>query len=270
MHVTALAIAPVKGMRLIPVPELTIGAVGPVGDRAFLVVDEAGQLLVTGRTPELVQVVPSWDPGADALGLRFPDGTQVQAVVERGDAATTEMYDGRPVTGRLVGGVLADALSDHLGRRVRLLARDATQVGGDDAPVTLMSEASAAALAPAPGGTVPDPRRLRITITVAGVAAWEEEEWIGGTVALGDAVLRVTAPVPRCVVITRDPEDGHRDVPALKTLAALRGKDRVDLGVWCQVAAPGRIAVGDALTVRANEARDAGGRDRPAEAGSLS
>jgi uncharacterized protein YcbX len=253
MHVTALAIAPVKGMRLVPVPAVDITPTGPVGDRAFLVVDEAGGLLLTGRTPQLVGVVPTWDPAADVLGLRFPDGTHVEAPVERGAAAGTGMYDDRPVTGRLVDGVLAEALSDHLGRRVRLLALDETQVGGDDAPVTLMSEASAAALAPETGGVVPDPRRHRITITVDGVGPWEEEDWIGGTLALGSTVLRPTAPVPRCVVITRDPDDGHRDVPALKALATLRGKDRVNLGVWCEVVAPGRIAVGDALTVGAGE-----------------
>jgi uncharacterized protein YcbX len=95
---------------------------------------------------------------------------------------------------------------------------------------------------------VPDPRRFRMTITIDGVDAWEEHGWGGRELAVGDAVLRVTAPVPRCVVTTRDPEDGRRDLPTLKALAQLRGKDDVTFGVWCEVVAPGRVRRGDAVT----------------------
>jgi uncharacterized protein YcbX len=130
---------------------------------------------------------------------------------------------------------------------VRLLARDAAATGADDFPVTLMSRASLEALAPALDGSVPDPRRFRMTITVDGVDAWEEHGWGGRELAAGDAVLRVADPVPRCVVTTRDPDRGRRDVPTLKALAALRGKDDVTFGVWCTVLAPGTVRVGDAV-----------------------
>ena len=166
---------------------------------------------------------------------------------EPGAAATTANYEGRPIAGRLVEGTLAEALSDHLGRPVRLLARDATERGADDAPVTLMSEASLHALAPALDGAVPDPRRFRMTITVDGVDAWEEHGWGGRELTIGSAVLRVTEPVPRCAVTTRDPDSGRRDVPTLKALAQLRGKRDVTFGVWCEVIAPGRVRVGDVV-----------------------
>ena len=107
--------------------------------------------------------------------------------------------------GRLVHGPLADALSEHLGRRVALLARDAEEMGADDSPVTLMSLASVRALAPALDGAVPDPRRFRMTITIEGVDAWAERGWSGGMLDVGAARLRVEGPVPRCVVTTRDP-----------------------------------------------------------------
>jgi hypothetical protein len=243
--VTDLAIAPVKGLRVTAADELDIGPAGPVGDRAFLVVDADNGLLLTTRTPTLLQVAARLEGGE--LTLTFPDGRAVAAVPEPGAPAETANYEGRRIAGRLVEGELAEALSEHLQRPVRLLARDATDRGADDAPVTLMSQASLAALAPALDGAVPDPRRFRMTITIDGVDAWEEHGWSGRELAAGTAVLRVSEPVPRCVVTTRDPERGSRDVPTLKALATLRGKDDVTFGVWCEVVAPGRVRVGDAV-----------------------
>jgi uncharacterized protein YcbX len=241
--VTQLAIAPVKGLRVSAVDELDIGPTGAVGDRAFLVVDSENALLLTTRTPALLQVAVRRE--GDALALAFPDGRAVVAVPEPGARAETANYEGRRIGGRLVEGELAEALSEHLQRPVRLLARDTAARGADDAPVTLMSQASLTALAPALDGVVPDPRRFRMTITIDGVDAWEEHGWGGRELAAGTAVLRVSEPVPRCVVTTRDPESGWRDAPTLKALAELRGKNDVTFGVWCEVVAPGRVRVGD-------------------------
>jgi uncharacterized protein YcbX len=88
-----------------------------------------------------------------------------------------------------------------------------------------------------------------MTITIDGVGAWDEHGWAGRDVAVGDAVLRVAEPTPRCVVTTRDPDSGRTDAPVLKTLAGLRGKDDVTFGVWCDVVAPGRVSVGDATVL---------------------
>ncbi len=235
--VTALAFAPVKGMRLATADRLELGTAGVKGDRAFLVVDEDDGLLLTTRTPALLQVRPNWD--GERLALSFPDGREVSAVPEPGRPAATANYEGRPIAGRLVEGELAAALSEHLKRPVRLLAKDSSERGADDAPVTLMSEASLEAL------KIPDPRRFRMTITIDGVEAWEEHGWGGRQLSAGEAVLRVIQPVPRCAVTTRDPDSGRRDAPTLKALADLRGKRDVTFGVWCDVIRPGQIRVGD-------------------------
>jgi uncharacterized protein len=245
LTVTALAVAPVKGMRLTLVDEIEIEPAGVAGDRAFLVVDHDDTLLLSTRTPRLLEVAPRWRDGV--LALTFPDGREVAEELEPGPRATTANYEGRRIGGRLVEGELAAALSEHLDRPVRLLAREPADRGADDAPVTLMSEASLAALAPPLDGATPDPRRFRMSITIGGADAWEEHGWAGRELAVGEAVLRVTAPVPRCVVTTRDPDSGRRDVPTLKALAQLRGKDDVTFGVWCDVVAPGRVRVGDVL-----------------------
>jgi uncharacterized protein YcbX len=246
--VTQLSIAPVKGMRLAPADELRLGPSGAHGDRAFCVVDPETRLLLTTRTPGLLQLAPRWD--GSVLALRFPDGSEVAEEPAFGARATTANYEGRPIHGRLVGGALAEAVSAHLGRDVRLLARDDRERLADDAPVTLMSGASLAALAPALDGAVPDARRFRMTIAIDGVEAWEEHGWASREIEAGEAVLRGIDPVPRCVVTTRDPDDGRTDLPVLAALARLRGKRDVTFGLWCEVVLPGRVRLGDAVALR--------------------
>jgi uncharacterized protein YcbX len=241
--VTQLSIAPVKGMRLVAAEALELGPTGARGDRSFCVVDPESRLLLTTRTPGLLQILPHWDGGV--LTLRFPDGSEVAAAPALGERASTANYGGREIHGRLVGGAHAAAVSAHLGRTVQLLARDEGERLADDAPVTLMSGASLAALAPALDGSVPDARRFRMTIAIDGVGAWEEHGWAGREIAVGEAVLRGIDPVPRCVVTTRDPDDGSTDQPVLAALAALRGKGDVTFGIWCEVLRPGTVRVGD-------------------------
>ena len=247
--VAALHVAPVKGMRLVEVDAVDLGAAGPAGDRAFHVRGADGKIALTTRHPKLVQIVPAWDRRSGLLELRFPDGTVVAAPVEHGAAVTTAFYDGRPVPGHVVEGPFAAAISEHIVRRVDLVARDRDEVGADDFPVTLMSRASLGALGVALGDDAVDGRRFRMTIVVDGVDAWEEHGWNGREVRVGDAVLRVAEPTPRCVVTTRDPDTGRRDAPVLKALAGLRGKDDVTFGVWCDVVAPGRVRVGNPTVV---------------------
>src|SRR3954451_10592722 len=233
---------------MVPVDAVEVRASGPAGDRAFVLREPDGRIAPTVRNPRLVQVVPAWDPEGGELALTFPDGARVAGPVHRGAPVATAFYDGRPVAGHLVEGPFGGALSEHAGHPVQLVARDDAETGGADSPVTLMSRASLAALGAALGADV-DGRRFRMTIEIDGVAAWEEHGWAGREVRAGDAVLRVAAPTERCAVTTRDPDDGHRDAPVLKALAELRGKDDVTFGVWCDVVAPGRVRVGDAVEV---------------------
>jgi uncharacterized protein YcbX len=243
--VSELAIAPVKGMRLQRSTQIQLGHHGVTGDREFLVVDDDCRLLLTARNPGLVRIEPSWEPARNLLALRFPDGSVVQDAPGPGTAAVTRMYDGREVPGRIIPGPLSAALSGYLGRAVLLFKRAADQLGGDDCPVTLMSEASLHALAAEFSGTAPDPRRFRMTITVTGADPWAEHSWSGQQVAIGGTTLRVLAPVPRCVVTTRNPESGATDARILHALARLRGKNDITFGIWCEAIQPGHIHVGD-------------------------
>jgi MOSC domain-containing protein len=246
--VSRLAIAPVKGMRLQGIDEIRLGQDGVTGDREFLVTGEDGQLLLTSRAPALLQIEPVWDQARDVLALRFPDGRVVQAKPEPGARAATRMYDGREIPGRIIPGPLSAALSGYLGQEVHLFRREPGHLGHDDQPVTLMSESSLRTLAAELNGTTPDPRRFRMTITMTGTDAWAEHRWGGQEVSIGEVILRVIAPVPRCVVTTRNPDSGATDARVLHALARLRGNNDITFGVWCDVIRPGRIHTGDPVT----------------------
>jgi uncharacterized protein len=160
------------------------------------------------------------------------------------------MYDGREIPGWIIPGPLGAALSGYLGRPVHLFKRAPEHIGNDDQPVTLMSQASLQALAPELNGAAPDPRRFRMTITITGTDAWAEHAWNGQKVTIGEVIVRVIAPVPRCVVTTRNPESGATDARILHALARLRGNNDITFGVWCEILRPGRIQVGDVVKPR--------------------
>jgi uncharacterized protein len=277
--VSQLATAPVKGMRLQSTSEVQLGPHGVTGDREFLVVGQDGELLQTGQTPALVQIEPAWDRARNLLTLRFPGGEVVRDTPAPGACATTRTYDGREIPGWIIPGRLSAALSAYLGRPVHLFKRAPEHLGADDQPVTLMSEASLQALAPELNGTAPDARRFRMTVTITGTDAWAENAWSGREVTIGEVILRVISPVPRCVITTRNPESGATDARVLHALARLRGKQDITFGVWCEVLRPGRIQVGNAVTSAPggdaqpgaqggnDRSADGDGQERPGEAG---
>ncbi len=88
-------------------------------------------------------------------------------------------------------------------------------------------------------------RRFRANVWFSGASAWREREWIGQTLQLGGAVLRVIAPIARCSATQVNPETAERDADPVEELRRLYG--HTDLGVHAEVIEGGRFAVGDAI-----------------------
>lgn len=117
----------------------------------------------------------------------------------------------------------------------------------DDAPLHLVTTSSLAAAAAAAGGGVMDARRSRANVVVdtGDEPGWVEDGWLGRELALGpDLVVRVTEPMPRCVMVDMTHRGAQEGPSVLKAL----GSHGVELGVMAEVVRPGRIAVGDAVT----------------------
>lgn len=217
---------------------------GVAEDRRFYLVDGTGRLVGGVKHGPLVQVRPDWD-GGSRLELAFPDGTGVAGEVELAEPVETDFYGNRVVSGRLVRGPWAEALSEYAGAPLSLVRVEDSSYGLDISVATLVSDGSLAAL----GGL--DGRRFRMLLELRGCGAFDEDSWSGSLVRAGSALLRIAGPVPRCAVTTQDPETGVRDHDTLRAIRELRGDSadgKIYFGMYADVAVPGSVAVGDAVS----------------------
>jgi len=115
----------------------------------------------------------------------------------------------------------------------------------DTLPISLITAQTLAALGESVGVPLTVPR-FRPNLLVAGVGAddrpYAEDEWVGHTLQIGAAHVRIDKRDQRCVVVNVDPDTGERNPSILRAIAADRD---ACLGVYGQTARPGRIAVGD-------------------------
>ncbi|WP_300074037.1 MOSC N-terminal beta barrel domain-containing protein [uncultured Ruegeria sp.] len=88
--------------------------------------------------------------------------------------------------------------------------------------------------------------RWRGNIWFDGLPLWEELDWLGKDVQIGEAVFHVRERIVRCLATTANPETGERDAD---TLGALNSWDHQDFGVYAVVVRGGNIRVGDKVQV---------------------
>lgn len=245
--VRAIHVSPVKSLRLMRVDAATVTPAGIPGDREFLLVDEGRRLYNQIRSGALAQVESAFD--GERLELRMPDGEVVGGVPGRDGAATIRMY-GRPLAGHWVVGPWAQAVSELVGKPLRLLWVDQAGAGLDAHAVSMLSAAAVDRLA-AHGGHPGDldARRFRPTLLLEGCPPHAEDEWLGRRVRAGDAVLDVAALDMRCAITTRNPLSGERDADTLRWIAESRPRTdgEICFGVYADVVEPGAVRVGDAV-----------------------
>ena len=245
--VARLSTTPVKSLLLHHPEEILLEPFGVATDRRFYLIRDDGRLLAGLHHGPLALVRADWDPGPDRLTLTLPDDEVVEGDVVLADPVLTDFW-GHRVGGRVVRGPWGEALSAFAGRPVRLVKADAPAGGVDVEPVTLVSSESIGELARQAGFDVVDGRRFRMLLEVEGCAPHEEDTWSGRRLRLGEAVVEIGGPVPRCATTTRDPSSGKRDFDALREIASYRGKregKKIDFGVYARVVEPGRVRVGD-------------------------
>ena len=253
--VTRFSIAPVRSLGLEHPDSIDLTPLGVAEDRRFYLVDQDGRLvdrLVSGR---LAQVGAQTDSAGEHLRLTFPDGAVVEEDVRLGEAVETYVY-GRTAAGHVVEGPFAVALEPYARRWVRVVRTDEPGGTRDGAHASLVSRASLDALAAAAEVPDVDGRRFRMLIEIDGTAAHEEDRWVGGRIAIGDAILRINERDARCAITTQSPDTGERDLDTLRTIIRYRGllpdkhgAPKAMFGVLADVDQPGRIRLGDEVRV---------------------
>jgi uncharacterized protein YcbX len=243
--ISRLLLYPVKGCRGVSLHAAQLAptglAVGGIGDREWVIVDDHDEFLSQRELPKMALIEASLAPGA--LRLSAPGMPPLDVPLEsEGDAVRIRVWNDE--LDALSQGDLADRwFSDFLGRRARLMrfdprARRVSQrkhTGVTEAPykfadafaLLVTSEASLAHLnarLKTKGLAPVDIDRFRPNIVIDGVDAFEED--YAREARIGDAVVELVKPCVRCTVPSVDPARGEQGTEPGDTLAAYRNDAR--------------------------------------------
>ena len=93
-----------------------------------------------------------------------------------------------------------------------------------------------------------DVRRFRpnVLVDTEGAAGLVEVDWVGKTLRVGGARVKVDIPCVRCVMPTLPQQNLPKDPSVLRTIVRDAAQN---LGVYATAVTPGRVAVGDAVEI---------------------
>jgi uncharacterized protein YcbX len=120
-------------------------------------------------------------------------------------------------------------------------AADAHLTDVPDAWISVVALSSNAALGQRMGTTL-SPERWRANLWLEGTPPWAEKDWVGETLAIGEAILRIECEITRCKATMANPETGRRDAD---TLGALLDLGHQEFGIYASVVKGGPIRRGD-------------------------
>ena len=85
--------------------------------------------------------------------------------------------------------------------------------------------------------------RFRGNLILEGLSPWEEFNWVGKSLSIGEVTFDVTARVERCRATEASPRSGTRDVNTLQALEA--GWGHRDFGIYATITSAGTLRPGD-------------------------
>jgi GntR family transcriptional regulator/MocR family aminotransferase len=94
-----------------------------------------------------------------------------------------------------------------------------------------------------------DPLRFRANLYIDGARPWEEFDWVGSDIRIGEGLFRVDRRNGRCGATNVDPETGRRDLDIPGSLRAAFGHK--ELGVYLVAREGGRVSAGDMVATPA-------------------
>jgi uncharacterized protein YcbX len=245
-RVRAINVSAVKSLHLTPVEEAAIGRDGIEHDREFLLADPGSRVATQRNTRILARISSTYDAASGELELVLPGGERVRETPAPIGATTVELW-GRELGASVMNGSFGEAVSDVVGKPLRLLRAQEGIRALDSHAVSLLSQGSVDEVGRRGGRDGFDFRRFRPTLLIDGCDAHAEDAWVGAVVRAGEALLRVVRLDPRCALTTLDPDTGARDADTLRWLAGYRRQNdgEVYCGIYADVESPGRVRVGD-------------------------
>ena len=114
----------------------------------------------------------------------------------------------------------------------------------DYSSISLLSLSSIEDLSKKAGSTL-DMRRFRGNLWISNSEPYEELNWVGKILRIGEAELEVIEPIERCNATKTNPMNGQRDVDTLKILRD--NFQHQNFGVYCKVLSKGKVKLGDSV-----------------------
>jgi len=264
---------PVKSMLGEQLAQVFITERGAVGDRAFALRELAtGRIASAKKFRRLYDFRAKFDhePGPESLPpitIDMPDGSSIHAQdenaselisealgrkvrLERSETANREragidpanVFADVPVE-QVIPGLTAATLPDHFGLSANSFFDTATMHVIASGTLHHMVRLTGAR-------SIFDPRRFRPTIFVDTGAPDDhfiEDDWIGGTLLVGDSLKIIQMqPALRCVMTTHPQDDLPADYDILRTAAR---HHKANVGVFASIGAPGLVRVGDPVVL---------------------
>jgi len=232
-HVEAIFRYPVKSMGGEPLEAAKLGWHGLEGDRrlAFRRTDDRSGFpwLTAGKLPDLVLFSPQLrEDGVEGdlpTHIRTPDGRELPVFGEDLAAEIGRRY-GAPVQMMQLNHGIFDEAS------LSVIASDTVREIGRLAGRSL------------------DVRRFRpnVVVQLQRSAPFQEDEWLGGVLSLGEAddapAIIVTMRDVRCSMVNLDPDSAS---PTPEVLKAVVRTNQNNAGVYAAVTRTGRLAVGQSI-----------------------
>jgi uncharacterized protein len=259
-HVVALYRYPVKGHTPEACESLTLLANGRVaGDRVLSFRFAGAGLPQSAWSRKYGHAVLANAPGIARLHAQFDHSAQRLRIALGDDILADEVIDeaGRKriasAVERYVLALPDNPLSGHPERLPLELIGDGVTpryADSEEGQITLHSRESLADAGRALHDPALDEVRFRSNIAIEGVHAWEEQEWLGKRLRIGEVELEVVRPKTRCLATHANPETGERDLQVMPTLARAFQQAQPTFAVAMMTrGAGGDIRLGDAVKV---------------------
>ena len=184
------------------------------------------------KAPQLMAIETSLDEMSELLTMRHPARPEITLHPERDEDAMIEWV--KP---------LMPENRAQSARVVRVAGHGMTDT--DFPSISIASLASHASVEAALEHSI-QPERWRANIWLDGLAAWEEVNWVGRTVTIGDVEFDIRQQITRCLATTANTSTGERDAD---TLGALKGFGHQEFGIYGVVTKGGSFALGDKASV---------------------
>jgi len=266
IRVSALYRYPIKSCGGESLPrDMTFDRFGPTQDRRWVIADKDGQVVTQRECPvmTLLHVVSFAD---NVLRLTWVGRNLRDQIMVYKQTATMAIFVtvwGDKCQAIPAAPIVHKWLSTRLGRPVRLLhtspdfarlSRGTRKIGdtsvsvgfADGYPLLVTTDSSLAYLTARLMKPVAM-NRFRPNIVLSGTQPFEEDGWEGRRVQIGrDAIIRITKPCARCMIVNTDQQTGKRAKEPLKTLATFRKfENEVRFGMNAEHLTTNRIHLGD-------------------------